>query len=1387
MIYTNSYRTFIHSILMVCAVVFTTQAQTKFYNNGSDITILKGTSITVKGDFVNGTLNTTKGTVANGGEVRIENDLINNANNSVFSTDSGKVEFFGDTLQKIVSDSVIKFNKLVVNKPNNELQLETDIRVRDSLFLKKGNLHMNEHDIELGFTGKLVGETNAKRLYGKLSYVYATRSISSNTYNIAGLGLSIETTNSLGTTYITRAHDAQGGASNGSIKRYFKIKPSTTNQTVNSISIAYLDTTEVDILDEAKFAIWLSNNDGLVWNRQTSIPYKDVDSVTATTIALNGTEFLVTLAESDCDSLPVVDLGADTMYLCQTDTLFLDAKNKGLFFKWSTGETTQINKVTTAAKYTVAVTDANGCVGVDFVHVFMKPYPVASFTVANVCQDFTSTFLNNSTYTADSVTYTWDFGDPKLLSDTSLEHSPTFVFDTAGTYPIRLIVTSDFNCIDTATFNHIVHPNPEANFNFTSVCLDSISKFTDNSKIATGGGINTRHWDFGDLLLTNDTANTTNPTFVFDTSGTYTTKLIVRSNAACTDTIEKTVTVHPRPVPQFSFNNAGENESIQLQNLSTINSGNMSYKWNFGDGITTTVANPTKSYASFGTYTILLEATSDFSCWDTLSQVVEISDIPNAAFSVNDTCQTLTVRLENTSTIGGIATLNYEWKFGDGTTSTDFEPTKTYTKDSTYTVWLIVTSSNNQKDSTSQKITIHPKPITGFSFVNKCADERVTFTNQTFITRGFYQSAWSFGDGTTSTFGSPNKTYTTAGDYTVELLTTSNFGCTDTVSKSITIHPLPILNLGGTITTCGDSLVLDAENTGSAYLWNTSSSQQIIVAKTSGKYNVTITSPNQCKLTEAVDISLNSLFTPNLGDDRSACVQTTLDAGNPGSTYKWGDNSINRTLLVTQSGTYNVDIIDQNGCVGADTIIVNIHQNPTVSLGNDTTVCSGENIVLDAGNLGATYKWSTGATTQTLSVNQSSSYSVLVTDVNNCTASANITLGIYTLPIVKLGNDKAVCATTVLKANNPNATYLWSDGSTADSLFIETAGTYILEVTNGNACKNSDTIEISILPKPIVELGEDKTTCNNGTIVLDAGTDGNKYLWNGGATSQFLFARSTGTYSVTVTNSSNCSTSDAVKVTVLNQVEVNIGQDFTLCAGKTVTLDAENDGSTYTWGSSVSTTAETNQTKDVTASGTYWVEVKTTDGCIGADTIKIGITSNTVEAQFLSTSLIDVGDTIQFIELASPDSVDYLWSFGDGVSSLEQDPMHTYFIAGNYDVSLTVSNELCSDQITKGIVVRDLRGIVIEPEVAKFFEIIEFSVYPNPFTEQDDVKVMVNLSEEATSILLVYDLNGHLLLNTEVTGQNIHQILPLEYLTNGLYIVKLMVNNNAKSLRLQKL
>jgi gliding motility-associated-like protein len=268
-----------------------------------------------------------------------------------------------------------------------------------------------------------------------------------------------------------------------------------------------------------------------------------------------------------------------------------------------------------------------------------------------------------------------------------------------------------------------------------------------------------------------------------------------------------------------------------------------------------------------------------------------------------------------------------------------------------------------------------------------------------------------------------------------------------------------------------------------------------------------------------------------LGNDTTLCLgdALTLNATANNATYLWQDNSTNPTFNVSQQGTYWVQVTQDN-CITSDTINVNFNPLPTVNVGNDTTLCQGDALTLNATTNNATYLWQNNTTSPTFNVSQQGTYWVQVTQ-NNCTTSDTINVNFNPLPTVNVGNDTTLCQgdTITLDAATNNATYLWQDNSVSSTFNVSEQGVYWVEVTQNN-CTTSDTININFNPLPTVNVGIDTTLCLRDTITLDAATNNATYLWQDNSTSSTFNVSQQGTYWVQVTQN-NCSLTDTILIT----------------------------------------------------------------------------------------------------------------------------------------------------------------------------------------------------------------------------------------------------------------
>ena len=329
-------------------------------------------------------------------------------------------------------------------------------------------------------------------------------------------------------------------------------------------------------------------------------------------------------------------------------------------------------------------------------------------------------------------------------------------------------------------------------------------------------------------------------------------------------------------------------------------------------------------------------------------------------------------------------------------------------------------------------------------------------------------------------------------------------------------------------------VTLDAQNAGSTYLWNNSpaSTTQTInpqnsVAGTT-TYTVTVTDGNNCSASGSVNVTINALPVVNLGPNLVKCDGdiVTLDAGNVGATYHWSNSATTQTINPTISGRYDATVTDAALCTGSGTVSVTFNPNPTKGL-QDATTCIGNSLTLDAGNVGSTYLWSTAEATQSITSTTDGTYSVTITNGNNCTVVDAATLSFTSPGSINLGVDTAICPSDhkVLDATFTGASYLWSDASTNATLDVTLPGTYSVTATVNGHCTIIDTITIAGLSEVSVKL-TDTVVCNGKPVVLDAGNPGATYLWSTGETSQMITVKEVSPYSVSVTNQCNSVSSE---------------------------------------------------------------------------------------------------------------------------------------------------------------------------------------------------------------------------------------------------------------------
>ena len=1344
--------------------------------------------------YINGSILNNDSSIFNSGNIYIKGNIINNHNGELFTKgEKGRVIFTGNSLQQILGQHPVRFNKIKLEKPDS-LRLSQNIIVSDSVILIKGiinlygkNMYLDNSDLSVN--GMLDVEKDTARIVSDSGYVWSDLPL--NDYiSKNGLGIGLKLSNiSGGDLKIERGHTSEITVTDGSIKKYYNLYPTIANQDAD-VTIHYLDNADFDDVNctEHDFKLWSSYTDGYYYEHK----YGEVDTVNnlATTngdvITLHNST-RITVSDQLCDHPPIVDLGNDTLPICFEDTATLDAGNPGYDFQWSTGETTQEIFVSTADKFTVTVTDPKGCFTIDSIVTVIDSVPHPQFTTVSgssyKCAGDTFFFTNSTSIDSSGapMSYYWDFDDGTNSNDST----PSKAYLSAGNYTVTLTAVSNAGCHRNATKQLVVNPLPDVAFSFNDVCNLEPINFTNT----TQGAIMSNHWDFGDG--TNSTV--TDPTHTYAGAGSFNVTLSVTNNYGCVDSSTQTAMVYAPGTADFNSDDANVclgNSSI-FHNASTVASGSLTYFWDFGNGFTSTTANPIILYDSVATYNVTLIATTDHNCKDTISKPVTIYPNPVPDFTFNDVCLGDTVHFINTTSISPGEPLSYEWTFGDGTSSTDTSFNKVYSTQGNFSVTLVVTSSNGCQNSVTKTVNVYPIPAANFVSQAVCQGENSIFQNNSYPNDGSLNYFWDFGDGNTSTDENPTHTYANANIFNVALIATSTFGCSDTLFQNVTVYSKPLVDIGDTIYHCDNSYLLDAQNSGMDFLWSTNAQTQTITVFNDGNYSVTVTNSNGCSTTDSVQIYLNTPTTINLGGDViDACDFTTLDAGYPGASYLWSTGDTSRTLFVNTSGTYSVTVTNQ-GCNGDTSAIVNIHQSPVVNLGNDITVCDGTTVNLDAQNSGNTFEWSTGETSQTINVTEENEYWVAVTNQFTCTTYDTIDVVFNPLPDLNFPDDTIVCGSTILDAENVGSTYLWNDASTQQTLIVNNSGQYWVQVTAGNNCALSDTVNITVNPSPLVNLGNDTNLCNGEILTLDAQNAGSSYLWQTGDTTQTIAASSTGEYWVSVTNNYNCSITDTVQVTVNPAPLVNLGGNQFLCANQQALLDAGNDGTYYVWGSTNGFSSSDNSVL-VSDSGTYWVNVTNNYNCTTTDSVLVQYSSFSISAHFLAPTEGKIGDTLQFVDVSYPTPETYSWDFKDGVTSDDSLPTHIYYVENNFRVLLTVGNSFCSDTISKNIHIEGTNKWYNPADTAKqekpesLFEIYTSRIFPNPNNGEFVYELEINQKSEIE--LYLFNITGQLLYNERIDNATYFlKSYNFKNLKPGIYIYKMVVRNKTRTYKIVKL
>jgi gliding motility-associated-like protein len=452
-------------------------------------------------------------------------------------------------------------------------------------------------------------------------------------------------------------------------------------------------------------------------------------------------------------------------------------------------------------------------------------------------------------------------------------------------------------------------------------------------------------------------------------------------------------------------------------NNSTVLSGTLSYVWRWGDGNTSTNLPAVHRYGSSGTYAVSVTVTTDKGCADSTVRTATVILGGNVNFTATEVCETYSTAFANTTVLKtGTNVQNYLWHFGDGNTATGPNASHTYAAPGNYMAKLVLDYGNNCFDSIAKPVTVHQKPTASFTATTVCENNPTQFTNLSSPTG--LNFVWNFGDGQTSTEEAPLHLYSNDGTYSVQLIATSAYQCTDSLTMQVSVLPVGDATFSVAPVCKGDtSLFINQTNIAlypvSSFIWDFGDSTSSTASNPKKKYNSVGTYQvrlianfaNGCADTAFGFTSVNEIPSFDAQVKHVSCfgfrdgeIVLNAQTGNAPFTFNWSPALSNSAVQQNvASGKYEVTFTDVNNCSSKLSIYISQPDSLSLFVAIDSITCFGKSdgrlrAFVTGGTLPYEYRWSNGITVFENTGIPQGNYSVSVTDANGCRLIREIVL-----------------------------------------------------------------------------------------------------------------------------------------------------------------------------------------------------------------------------------------------------------------------------------------------------------------------------------------------------------------------------------------------------------
>ena len=856
-----------------------------------------------------------------------------------------------------------------------------------------------------------------------------------------------------------------------------------------------------------------------------SVTVTDNNNCTGSADAIVG-QSIITLTTSSTDATCSAADGTATVSSVSGAT-------GAISYAWSDGQTTQTATNLAAGTYTVDVTDANGCMSTASVIVGQN---VIALSVTTSSIDATCTAANGTATVSSvsgatgAISYAWNDGQ---ITQTAMNLA-------AGTYTVD--VTDANGCTGTASVT--VGSNVIA-LNLTTSSTDATCSAADGtatvSSVSGATGAISYAWSDGQTTQTaTNLAAGTYTVDVTDANGCMETAMV---------TVGSNVITLNLNAGEFNVDETctGSDGRVTVRVLS--GQAPFNYQWtSVSTGVIVSTFTSSSNFHSAsgipaGTYSITVTDNNGCTATTTtmIGQNIVVLDVTTAATDAtcnnNDGGAAIT-NIDNITP--GLDPIIYEWN--NGVTSGAI----TGVSAGTYSV--TVTDNNNCTGSADAIVGQSIITLTTSSTDATCsaADGTATVSNVSGAT-GATSYAWSDGQ-TTQT-----ATNLAAGTYTVDV--TDANGCMSTASVIVGQNVIALsVTTSSTDATCtaanGTTTVSSVSGATGAisYAWSDGQTTQTATGLVAGTYTVAVTDANGCMGTATVTVGQNNIALiistdanneSCLGNDGTATV-TSVSGGTGTISYVWNNGQTTATIPSLTTGTYTVTATDSNGCqgsmtatVGSDVITLNVLASVT------NTICTANNGTATAtvsnGAAPYTYGWSNGATSAINTGLAAGVYTVDVTDANGCIGTTTVTVGQTDIALIlTTSSTNATCSTadgtaTVSSVSGASGaiSYAWSDGQSTQTAINLAAGTYTVDVTDGNGCIGAATVTVGQTDIALtVTISTTQESCagsdGTATAAVSGASGALTYAWSNGATTATISGLTAGTYDVTVMDANGC-------------------------------------------------------------------------------------------------------------------------------------------------------------------------------------------------------------------------------------------------------------------------